>query len=79
MNVSTAFRIVACRSLFNDGARAMGLDCGLCLDLIINYRRDIFSDTNIKSNFLCCIGYGDSTKIFQRLPRLNFDEVCKII
>ena len=38
-----------------------------------------FADTNIKSNFLCCLGYGDHTKIFQRLPRLDFDEVCKII
>jgi 3-hydroxypropanoate dehydrogenase len=38
-----------------------------------------FNGTNIKSNFLCCIGYGDPSKIFMRLPRLDFEEVCEII
>jgi 3-hydroxypropanoate dehydrogenase len=38
-----------------------------------------FKDTNIKSNFLCCIGYGDPSKIFMRLPRLDFDDVCEIL
>ena len=81
MNVSTAFRNSSLQgAYFMMVARAMGLDCGP-MSGFNNQLVDetFFSDTNIKSNFLCCIGYGDSTKIFQRLPRLDFDEVCKII
>ncbi|MDA8608172.1 malonic semialdehyde reductase [Gammaproteobacteria bacterium] len=81
MNVSTAFRNSSLQGAYlMMVARAMGLDCGP-MSGFDNQLIDetFFSDTNIKSNFLCCIGYGDSTKIFQRLPRLNFDEVCKII
>ena len=81
MNVSTAFRNSSLQGAYlMMVARAMGLDCGP-MSGFNNQLVDetFFSDTNIKSNFLCCIGYGDSTKIFQRLPRLDFDEVCKII
>ena len=81
MNVSTAFRNSSLQGAYlMMVARAMGLDCGP-MSGFNNQLVDetFFSDTNIKSNFLCCIGYGDSSKIFQRLPRLDFDEVCKII
>lgn len=81
MNVSTAFRNSSLQGAYlMMVARAMGLDCGP-MSGFNNQLVDetFFSDSNIKSNFLCCIGYGDSTKIFQRLPRLDFDEVCKII
>lgn len=81
MNVSTAFRNSSLQGAYlMMVARAMGLDCGP-MSGFNNQLVDetFFSNTNIKSNFLCCIGYGDSTKIFQRLPRLDFDEVCKII
>ena len=81
MNVSTAFRNSSLQGAYlMMVARAMGLDCGP-MSGFNNQLVDetFFADTNIKSNFLCCIGYGDSTKIFQRLPRLDFDEVCKII
>ena len=81
MNVSTAFRNSSLQGAYlMMVARAMGLDCGP-MSGFNNQLVDetFFSDTNIKSNFLCCIGYCDSTKIFQRLPRLDFDEVCKII
>jgi len=61
-------------------ARALGLDCGP----MSGFNNELvdeqfFSGTNIKSNFLCCLGYGDPSKIFMRLPRFEFDEVCKII
>ena len=81
MNVSTAFRNSSLQGAYlMMVVRAMGLDCGP-MSGFNNQLVDetFFSDTNIKSNFLCCIGYGDSTKIFQRLPRLDFNEVCKII
>ena len=81
MNISTAFRNSSLQGAYLIMvARALGLDCGP-MSGFNNQLVDetFFSDSNIKSNFLCCIGYGDSTKIFQRLPRLDFDEVCKII
>ncbi len=81
MNVSTAFRNSSLQGAYlMMVARAIGLDCGP-MSGFNNQLVDetFFSDTNIKSNFLCCIGYGDSSKIFQRLPRLDFNEVCKII
>jgi 3-hydroxypropanoate dehydrogenase len=81
MNVSTAFRNSSLQGAYlMMVTRAMGLDCGP-MSGFNNQLVDetFFSETNIKSNFLCCIGYGDSSKIFQRLPRLDFDEVCKII
>ena len=81
MNHSTAFRNSSLQgAYFMMVSRALGLDCGP-MSGFNNQLVDetFFSDSNIKSNFLCCIGYGDSTKIFQRLPRLDFDEICKII
>ena len=80
-NQATAFRNSSLQgAYFMMVSRALGLDCGP----MSGFNNDLvdqifFKDTNIKSNFLCCIGYGDPSKIFMRLPRLNFDEVCEII
>ena len=41
--------------------------------------REFFPDGKIKSNFLCNIGVGDPAKVMGRLPRLAFDEACKIL
>ncbi|MGH7655673.1 MAG: malonic semialdehyde reductase [Gemmatimonadaceae bacterium] len=75
-------------------ARALGLDCGP-LSGFDNAKLDeeFFSAGqpcegcdqefipagHVKSNFLCNIGYGDTSKLLPRLPRLDFDEACKII
>ena len=40
---------------------------------------EFFSESNFKSNFICNIGYGDHNKLFDRSPRFDFDEVCKIL
>lgn len=58
-------------------ARAMGLDVG-AMSGFSNAAVDeeFFAGTTIKSNFLCNIGYADESALFQRLPRLDFDEVC---
>ena len=60
-------------------ARAMGLDCGP-MSGFDNEKVDeeYFRDSDIKSNFICALGYGDTDKLFQRLPRFDFDEVCEI-
>ena len=81
MNHSTAFRNSSLQgAYFMMVSRALGLDCGP-MSGFNNVMVDeiFFNGTNIKSNFLCCIGYGDPSKIFMRLPRLDFEEVCEII
>jgi len=60
-------------------ARALGLDCGP-MSGFDNATVDklFFADTNVRSNFLCNLGYGDSKGIYPRGPRLGFDEACNI-
>ncbi|MDA7701972.1 malonic semialdehyde reductase [Gammaproteobacteria bacterium] len=81
MNHSTAFRNSSLQgAYFMMVSRALGLDCGPMSGFNNAIVDEVFfSGTNIKSNFLCCIGYGDPSKIFMRLPRLGFNEVCEII
>ena len=80
-NQTTAFRNSSLQgAYFMMVSRALGLDCGP----MSGFNNDLvdqtfFKDTNIKSNFLCCIGYGDPLKIFMRLPRLDFDDACEIL
>jgi 3-hydroxypropanoate dehydrogenase len=69
-------------------ARAVGLDCGP-MSGFDNAKVDAeffgpgkgnppaFID--VKSNFLCNIGYGDHSKLFPRNPRLAFEEVCRLL
>lgn len=61
-------------------ARALGLDCGP-MSGFNNAKVDeeFFSGTDIKSNFLCNLGYGDASKLFPRNPRLDFEEACKLL
>lgn len=61
-------------------ARALGLDCGP-MSGFDNAKVDaaFFPDGRFKSNFLCTLGKGDPSKVMGRLPRLTFDEACKIV
>lgn len=60
-------------------ARSLGLDCGP-MSGFDNAAVDklFFDDMAVRSNFICALGYGDVEKLFQRLPRLEFDEACEI-
>ncbi len=60
-------------------ARALGLDCGP-MSGFDNAAVDqlFFAGTNVKSNFICNLGYGDVKGIYPRSPRLAFDEACRI-
>ncbi len=60
-------------------ARALGLDVG-AMSGFDNAKVDelFFADTGWKSNFLVNIGYGDPSGLFQRLPRLHFDDACRL-
>jgi 3-hydroxypropanoate dehydrogenase len=40
--------------------------------------RTFFAGTTVRSNFICCLGYGDPSGVFPRSPRLSFDEACQI-
>ena len=42
-------------------------------------RRSSFHEGHVKSNFLCNLGYGDHSKLFQRSPRLTFSEACSLV
>lgn len=61
-------------------ARALGLDCGPMSGFNSAKVDEVFfKGTSWKANFICNIGYGDRTKLHPRLPRLSFEETCKII
>ncbi len=60
-------------------ARALGLDCGPMSgfdNAVVDQL--FFAGTNVKSNFLCNLGYGDPKGIYPRNPRLAFSEACSI-
>jgi 3-hydroxypropanoate dehydrogenase len=61
-------------------ARALGLDCGP-MSGFNNAGVDLefFPDTDIRSNFLCNLGYGDRTGLRPRAPRFAFDEIARIL
>jgi 3-hydroxypropanoate dehydrogenase len=69
-------------------ARALGLDCGP-MSGFDNAKVDaeFFSASagnppafvDVKSNFLCNLGYGDGSKLFPRNPRLAFEEACRVL
>ncbi len=61
-------------------ARALGLDAGP-MSGFDNDKVDqaFFPNSKIKSNFLVNLGYGDSSKLFPRSPRLVFQEAAQIL
>jgi 3-hydroxypropanoate dehydrogenase len=60
-------------------ARALGLDCGP-MSGFDNAKVDaaFFAGTSWRSNFLINLGQGNPAKIFDRSPRLSFDEAARI-
>ena len=78
---NTAFRNGTLQgAYFILAARSLGLDCGPMSGFDNDaVDQTFFANTPIRSNFLCNLGYGDPSQLFPRLPRLSFDEVCKIL
>lgn len=73
----TAFRNGSLQgAYFMLAARALGLDCGP-LSGFDQARVDAeyWSDTSVRTNFLCSVGYGDPARLFPRHPRFEFDDV----
>jgi len=77
----TAFRNGTLQgAYFMIALRSLGLDLGP-MSGFENAKVDaeFFPNSSIKSNFLCNIGYGDSSKLHPRSPRYEFSEIAKII
>jgi len=77
----TAFRNSTLQGgYFMLAARALGLDVGPMSGFDnAGVDKEFFPDGRYKSNFLCNLGYGDKTKLLDRLPRFKFSQVCKIL
>jgi 3-hydroxypropanoate dehydrogenase len=77
----TAFRNSSLQgAYFIVAARALGLDVGP-MSGFDNAKVDalFFAGTKIKSNFICSIGHGNGENLFDRLPRLSFEDACQIV
>ncbi len=60
-------------------ARALGLDCGPMSGFDpAKIDAAFWAGSSVKTNFICALGHGDATKVFQRSPRLSFDEACQL-
>lgn len=78
---TTAFRNGTLQgAYFIVAARALGLDCGP-MSGFDNAAVDaeFFRGTTVRSNFLCNVGYGCSEHLFDRSPRLTFEETCVLL
>jgi 3-hydroxypropanoate dehydrogenase len=61
-------------------ARALGLDCGPMSGFdTAGVDEEFFAGTDIKSNFLCNLGYGDRSGMRPRAARFTFDEMAGIL
>jgi len=60
-------------------ARALGLDCGPMSGFnpqLVN--QAFFSDSTVRVNFVCGLGYGSGEQLHARSPRLSFEQACRI-
>jgi len=75
-------------------ARSLGLDCGPMSGFdnakvdeeffppparVEKSATEVMPTGRIKSNFLCNLGYGEASGLHPRLPRLGFEEVCRVL
>jgi nitroreductase len=65
---------------FMIAARALGLDCGPMSGVdLAKVNAEFFPDGRLQANFLINLGYGDVTKLFDRNPRLTFEQACQTL
>jgi 3-hydroxypropanoate dehydrogenase len=61
-------------------ARALGLDAGPMSGFDnAGVDKEFFAGTDVKSNFLCNLGYGDAVGIRPRGPRFAFSEIATVL
>ena len=78
---NTAFRNSTLQgAYFMIAARALGLDVGPISGFSnAEVDAEFFAESGWKSNFICNLGYADETAIFPKLPRFQFEEVCRVL
>jgi 3-hydroxypropanoate dehydrogenase len=60
--------------------RAVGLDTGPMTGFDnAKVDAEFFAGTDVKSNVIVNIGFGDASKLFPRSPRFSFDQIAKIV
>jgi len=65
---------------FMIAARAVGLDCGPMSGVdLAKVNAEFFADGRYTANFLINLGYGDNSKLFDRNPRLSFEQACSVL
>ena len=65
---------------FMIAARALGLGCGPMSGFDqAKVNTEFFSDGRFKCDFLINLGYGDTSKIMARNPRLSFEQACQVL
>jgi 3-hydroxypropanoate dehydrogenase len=65
---------------FMIAARAVGLDCGPMSGVdLAKVNAEFFPDGRLQANFLINLGYGDDSKLFDRNPRLSFEQACTVL
>ena len=61
-------------------ARALGLDCGPMSGVdLAKVNAEFFPDGRVQANFLINLGYMDESKLFNRNPRLSFEQACQML
>jgi len=77
----TAFRNASLQGAYLMlAARSLGLDCGAMSGFDADgVKEEFFAGQPVEVNFLCNLGYGDPEGLYDRAPRLTFDEAAKII
>lgn len=66
-----AYLIMAARSLGLDAGPMSGFDKA-------GVDAAFWASTKVETNFICSIGRGTGQKLFPRLPRLSFEDACRI-
>ncbi|MFZ2738634.1 MAG: malonic semialdehyde reductase [Burkholderiaceae bacterium] len=65
---------------FMVAARAVGLDCGPMSGVdLAKVNAEFFPDGRFQANFLINLGYGDDSLLFNRNPRLSFEQACTVL
>ena len=75
----TAFRNSSLQgAYFILAARSLGIDCGPMSGFdAAKMDEEFWAGTTVKTNFICNLGHGDSSKLFPRSPRLSFEQACR--
>lgn len=61
-------------------ARSLGLDCGPMSGFDeAKVNAEFFPDGRQQVNFIVNLGYGDPAGLYPRLPRLAFEDSCKVL